>query len=263
MTSTIKKAVAAVAIATTMGIGHTRAAEHRIANTMIRFDVDSTTPRACRMEGVGGSVFLGTQDRIPGMGRIKSAADPSANVTSNTAASGALGAVSVQDILFVKKPAALAPEFAVVLTKADADTITVDPTVSWSTGFNYSFLKTVCGTTSADGWIDVSGADEIVFTLQFSQGDLDALSVQFQCKSANIDAEPVVVYPSEGDGCGNAGTQVAGFCDFTPAPMTFSFEEFGVWSSCRIWFKDKSTDASDAGANLERVTGSIAAQMWR
>lgn len=248
-------AIAAVA-------GFLFAESQSVGSYMIRYDADSTTVTYCRANGQGGNVFGGP---ISGPARIKTTAGPTATVTSQTALSSALSPVDVRDTIFVKPPTSVGEIFAAgfagsVLTNADNDTVTVDPAVTWDTGFAYTYFKTVCGTTVNDGWVDVSGATKATLTIQYDQGDLDNMSWRYECKQNTSGSVPIVVYPSEGDDCGISGTLAAGFCDFATAGPTanLSWEEFGAWGSCRIGFKVKTTDTSDAGAALERVTGTIA-----
>jgi hypothetical protein len=232
------------------------------ASAMIRYDVDSTTLTYCRAEGTSASV-IGSP--IAGPARVKTTGS-STTVESNTALSSALAPVVARDILFVRPPSSFGDVFAagwaaVVTVKTDANTVTVDPAVGWNAtgGYAYTYLKTVCGTTVNDGWVDVAGATKASITIQYDQGDLDALAWRFECKQNTPGSSPIVVYPSEGDDCGIAGTLVSGFCEFATAGPTanLTWEEFGAWGSCRIGFKYKTTDTSDAGAALERVTGTV------
>jgi len=238
------------------------AEQQQVGSTMIRYDVDSTTLTYCRANGVNGDVF---GSPISGPARVKTTGS-STTVESHVALSGALTPVIARDIVFVRPPATVGEIFAagyaaVVTVKTDANTVTVDPAVDWSAtgGYAYTYLKTTCGTTVNDGWVNVAGATKASITIQYDQGDLDALAWRFECKQNTPGSVPITVYPSEGDDCGSAGTLVAGFCEFaTPGPTAnLTWQEFGAWGSCRIGFKDKTTDTSEAGANLERVTGTI------
>lgn len=228
--------------------------DQQVANFMIRYDVDSTTVTYCRMEGVAQNPFGGPYT-VPAL--VKTSGS-STSVTSNTAASGALTAVAARDVMIVRRPAGNL-DLVVITAKADNDNVTVDPAVDWSAGFPYAFYKTVCGTTDNDGWVSTAASTRIDMTIEYDQGDLDNLSWRFECKKSAPDSLPVIIYPSEGDGCGNSGTQASGFCDFPTPGITgrFTWTEFGAWSQCRVAFKDKTTDASEAGTNLERVTASI------
>lgn len=231
------------------------------AATQIRYDADSTSETFCKVVG-SQNEFGGA---ISGSGRVKTSGS-SATVTSETASSSALAPVSVGDIIFVRPafPSMLEPftagYAAVITAKASSDSITVDPAVDWSAGYQYSWFKTVCGTTIDDGWIDTSNSTRIAMSVFFIQGDADNISWRFWCKQSNLGSVPQIVYPSESDNCGNAGTQASGFCDFATAGATagFTWEDFGPWAACRIGFKVKTTDALDTTTNLEQVTGSVA-----
>jgi hypothetical protein len=247
-----------------LGSTSAHAANVKFCRSMIRYDVDSGTVTSCNVTGLNQDPCGGY---ITGVAWIKSAADPSATIQSNTALSGSLTGIAVTDILFIAKPTIASPTLepfaaglaAVVTAVTDVNQVTVDPTVSWSTGYGYTFGKTTCGTTDAHGWVDASGASSVTLSIQYEQGDLDALSWQFQCRHPVASSLPVIVYPSESSDCGSSGTLASGFCDFATAGATtgLSYTTYGNWAACRIAFKRKTTDTSDAGANLERVTGSI------
>lgn len=225
------------------------------AATTIKYDADSTTLTYCVEMGTNQSPF--GQPISSGTGRIKTVGS-STSVVSETALSSALAPISVRDIIMVQRGSA-GFDTSMVVTDTDADTVVVDLAVNWP-GNSYTYFRTVCGTTDADGWVDVSASTRTMMTIQYDQGDLDNLAWRFECRQAKPLSAPVIVYPSEGDGCGNAGLQtVAGLCDFATAGSAarFTWEEFGSWSQCRIGFKVKTTDTSDAGAALEQVTGTI------
>jgi hypothetical protein len=225
------------------------------AATTIMYDADSLTMTYCVTLGTNNNPFGAPSSQ--GTGRIKTAGS-STSVTSDTALSGALAPISVNDIIYVQRTPAIM-DFAIVVTDTDADNVVVDAAVNWPGNF-YTYRRTVCGTSGDDGWVDTSTATRIMMTIQYDQGDLDNLAWRFECRQASSRSQPVIVYPSEGDGCGNGGLQaVSGLCDFATAGVAarFTWEEFGSWSRCRIGFAVKAVDASDAGANLEQVTSSI------
>jgi hypothetical protein len=223
-----------------------------VAPVLVRYDVDSTTLTFCTMVGASGNP---AGSPVSGSGRILTAGS-STTVTSETASAGALAPVVARDVIIVQRGSTT--DTAVVTAKASNDSVTVDAAVNWP-GNSYTYLKSTCGTTDNDGWVGVGGGTRIMMTVQYEQGDLDALVWQFQCIGSAVGSKPVVVYPSEGDGCGNSGTQVAGFCEFAAAGSAarFTWEEMGAWSRCRVGVKVKTTDASDAGAALEQVSASV------
>ncbi len=235
-----------------VALAATAAAQNDYRVAMIRYDVDSSTTTYCSTSMVG----------FPGAATV-STSGSSTTVASAVASSGALKPVLVGDVIVAKNTSTsdlfTAGYAAVVVAKASDDSITVDPAVNWS-ALSYTYYRAVCGTTVDDGWISMGTYSKATITIAYPQGDLGALSWRFECRSGiGLASVPVVVYPSEGDGCGNDGAQVTGYCDYATAAATatFSFEDFGSWSACRIGFKYSTSDASDAGANLERVTGTI------
>jgi hypothetical protein len=249
----------AITLLAMAGIG--MAADQKVANAMIRYDVDNayTAPVYCRSTGVGGTPFGAP---IAGPGLVAAA-------TSTTATAAPLGTelswlpVAVGDIVFVRTSPSNVDTRAVV-AKASSDSLTLDAAATWAaTGLQYSYFKTECGTAVTSGWIDTGAADRISMTIQYEQGDLDALEWRFECKQAGIDSAPVIVYPSKGDGCGNGATQaITNWCETPVANIgiasRFTWVEFGSWAQCRIGVGYKTSDAADAaGTTLEKVTGSI------
>lgn len=250
----------ALALLLMAGVGST--ADQKVANALIRYDVDNAygTPTYCRYTGVGGSPF-----GPPITGQRLIAAATSTTVTSAPLGTElSLAPLSVRDILFVTPTAGAAIDTRVLVAKASGDSGTLDAAATWAAaGLTYRFLKAECGTAVTSGWVDTGEADRISITIQFEQGDLDALEWRFECKQAGIDSAPVVVYPSKGDGCGNGATQtITSWCETPVANIgqasRFTWEEYGTWAACRIGVGYKTSDAADvAGTSLEKVTGSI------
>lgn len=243
------------------GIGS--AADQKVANAMIRYDVDNayTTPTYCRYTGVGGSPFGGP---ITGPGLVQ---DPTGITTFTSAPVGdedSLAPLAAKDIVFVRTSPTVVDTRAVISVNVNLDSGVLDAAATWvTTGLTYKYLKTECGTAVTSGWIDTGEADRISMTIQFEQGDLDALEWRFECKNSGIDSAPVIVYPSKGDSCGSGATQaITGWCETPLANIgivsRFTWEEFGTWAQCRIGVGYKTSDAADiAGTTLEKVTGSI------
>lgn len=257
------RALVALALALPILPAPVEAGDYAAASAVIRYDVDSSTGTSCYMAGANGSPW---SQQVNGAQRIKTSGS-STTVSSETASSGAFALAVARDVISIKNPGvetSKAGPFvggtgAVITVVTDANTVTVDPAVNWA-GFSYSWLRPVCGTTAADGWIAVAGADKLVMTVQYEQGDLDALLWNFECMQDTPGSVPNIVYPNEGDTCGSAGTYSSGFCSFATAGTTanLSVETLGSYGQCRFVFKYASTDTSDAGANLERVTATIA-----
>ncbi len=208
------------------------------AHFAIAYDVASATPTYCVMAGARGNPW-GEPIRvnIP----IETSGS-SATVTAVTALSAPFASIGIGDYIYVRRPDNVT-ETRTVLTNADDDTITVDSAVNWSNGFVFEFLNLVCGTTEADGWINVTRFDTIQMTVEYETGDLDTLDVTWQCKEGSIVSGPVQVYPGPSSECG-FGTLSTDVCSFsTPGTDALSREiATSLFSACRMSLAFGSTD---------------------
>lgn len=227
----------------------------RSANFAYNFDVDSATSTYVRLAGLNGDPFGGS---APGPSTVKTTGS-STTVVENVVGALPFTNIEVGDVLAVSRSTTIT-DLVVVIAKASGASITVDPAINWTGGFAWRYWDTQSGTTSTSGWISVTSASTVGLTVQYEQGDLDALKVRMECRGDWLGAEPVVVYPGESSDCTPGGTLVGGFCEFTTPGVTARFtvvDAAPVFSACRIVLAFKTTDTSDAGANLERVTAAV------
>lgn len=257
----------ALALVLALPIAGTGQVQSLAANFTYRYDVDSATLTYCRLEGANNDPYAGSR---LGQGTIKTTGS-STSVTTGVAAAGPFIDSAVGDVLSVlRQSASGSPTDNVVITvRTDDNNVTVDQAVDWSavapaTGFSWRTWKLRCGTTDNDGWIDVGGARTALLTVQYDQGDLDALRVRFECKGYGLGAAPVIVYPGEASDCGLGGTLSTDRCSFATAGATARLSivvDPNHFGACRIGLAFAATDTSDAGANLERVTASVTKQL--
>ena len=249
-----------------LGLPVAYADEQQEISLTYRYDVDSATVTYCRLIGTGGG-FAGMAGGIQVTARIKTTGS-STSVTAQTAGQNPFANVAVGDVLIVNKPDLNTVDLAVVTVRTDADNVTVDAAVDWQNGTSgrtFAYYDLQCGTTDNDGWIAVDGWGAKTITVQYDQGDLDALKVRYEARGNAIGALPVTIYPTTGASCA-PGTLVSGFCELATAGQTtgrqvLSFME--PYGAARVGLAFKSTDASDAGANLERVTVFVTLQRNR
>lgn len=234
---------------------------------VLAYDVDSDYAVGglvyCREQGQGGNPFGGPQLADA---RIKTVG-ASTTVTSYAAGGNAFTNVAAGDILIVKTPTAGDPDSyvrLVVVAKASDDSITVDATVTLTAtgGHEFSFYRTVCGTAATSGWFYVpTGARWLGITLDFEQGDITTLAVRWECRPTN-GVGSVILYPGEGADCGPGGayTAATNTCDFplavagTVNGRLTVVDDAPTFGSCRVGLAYKTADASDAGANREKVS---------
>lgn len=221
------------------------------ANFALRYDLDSATYVYPRIIGQNGSPFGGS---MAGPGTIKTTGS-STTVEENVASSNPFTDITVGDIIIVARSTTNI-DIVVVTAKASAASITVDTAVNWSAGYAWRWLDFQVGAAATDGWISVSGWSSYGITVQYDQGDLDALAVRWECKGSYPGAQPVVVYPGPSSDCGG-GTLGTGECEFATPGITSRIsivDDAPIYSQCRVAIRYKTADASDAGANIEQVT---------
>lgn len=235
--------------------------DNRTGYFAIRYDVDSASKTYCVLNGSNGQPF-GSPVRVST--RVETVGS-STTITAVTALSEPFDDVSVGDVLVFSVNGT--PTMRTVVTNADADTVTVDEAIDLSAGagFTFSYWQPACGTAATSGWITVRGWPNVQMTVAYLQGDLDTLDVVFECRDQTPDHNIVQVYPGASSTCG-FGALATNVCTFTTAgtlpaaSLTVSLTS-NQYEACRVGLKYGSADASDAGANIERVDASVS--VWR
>jgi hypothetical protein len=166
-------------------------------------------------------------------------------VTATTAATLPFAELAVGDILVVAKPDGTTDVRAIV-AKADGDNVTVDTAVNW-TSTVFSWLKAVVGATTASGWIDVAGADQVTIAIKWEQGDLaTTLDYVIEAKDPAMLGTPIQV---------DSGT-IALAAVGTTTGRVVEVQTAG-YLSLRVGLKRTGADTSDAGAASEIVDVSL------
>lgn len=236
------------------------------ANYTYRYNLDSTAIIYCKVTGQNGSPFADAGARA-GTARIKTVGSNVA-VSAQTAGQNPFAAIAVNDIIIVKRP--LGPDdVRVVATRTDADNITVDLAVDWSTnttGFEFRWLQTTCGTTDADGWVEAGGGQRVktvTFLLQQISGVVGGIDVRIECKGQSLGALPTPVYPVTATASCAPGTNASGFCNFTTAGITtgrfiVSIPRDTSCGQVRLGMLIHTSDAADTlETDKERITAFI------
>jgi hypothetical protein len=245
--------------------GIAQAQQVRKATLFYQFDVDSGTVNYPLHTGLDNSPF--SSDRtVTTAGAKISTVGSSTTVTATVAATLPFALLGVGDAFGVKIGTDAVPTYRIITAKASGDSVTVNAAIDLSvdaTGYFFTWRKYVGGTAATSGWFDVSNlaADTITITVQYDQGDLDALGVRWECRVQSLDTQPQYVHPgaSTSSGICGPGTPSATFCTFATAGagQGLSVRDIGKWDECRIGLKFVTNDTSDAGANLEKVTATI------
>jgi hypothetical protein len=134
----------------------------------------------------------------------------------------------------------------VVATNANDDTVTVnDPDLDLddtSTGYNYFYRERVCSQSDDEGWVTVSGAEQVSALVNVERYDVDSedgIELRLQCKLDGADAiiEDITV------------------TDVT-AVGVYPFNTSASYDFCRITMLLDSFDSgTDTGAEIENLDG--------
>ena len=218
------------------------AAQQAKATFVTNYDLDSTSYTYCVTTGQDGRAF-----DAPRQGAAKvSTVGSSTTVAAVTASSGPFTFVSVGDVLFFKIDNVTSTRY--VTARASADSITVDTAINLSadaSGYGFTFLKVVCGTTATDGWIPVTGwrFKKLVSYIE-QMNTTGGIDVRFECRDLTLDTNVIQVYPASGANNYTAAGITSGIAVVLEEP----------WDECRIGYKiTTSDDGGDTGANQEQI----------
>lgn len=240
------------------------------ANFTYRYDIDSTTMTYCKVVGANDQPWNKGSWQLVGLAPIKTTGS-SVTVNAVTAGRNPFDPVSAKDIIIVARGGATAPDLRVVQSKASADQITVQTAVNWDTtaGFSFKYLRTVCGTTDADGWIDMQtvgpGPKNVTFLLEQISGVTGGIDMHIQCRGSALGDLPNTVHPGAAGSC-SPGTSAGGFCNFTAAGLTtgrlaVAIPDSIVCPLLRVGIKiNTSETAETVEADNERITITVNAE---
>lgn len=225
-------------------------------NLAFAFDVDSLTQTYTKLTGLNNSVFGGP---MLGSAPITTAG---ATVVTTAVSGTPFAGLAAGDVLIANMPDGTRPE-RVIDTFTSSIQVSVD--TAWTlpaTGVTFGWKKFSSGTAATDGWVPLVPAPSgsVLLWVQYDQGDLTVgLDAQIQCKGNFLGAAATVVYPGPGATCG-LGTLSTDVCRFATAGLNSRFiyqlSPQSGFAFCRVGLKvgTAGADASDVGANRERVT---------
>jgi hypothetical protein len=225
-------------------------------NLAFAFDVDSLTQTYTKLTGLNNSVFGGV---MSGSAAITTGG---LSTVVTTSAGTPFAGMAVGDVLVANMPDGTRPERVIDVFTSSAQ-VSVDTV--WTlpvAGVTFGWKKFSSGTTVNDGWVPLVPAPSgsVLLWVQYDQGDLTVgLDAQIQCKGNFLGAAPTVVYPGPGATCG-FGTLSTDVCRFATAGVNSRFiyqlSPQSGFAFCRVGLKigTAGADASDVGANRERVT---------
>lgn len=140
--------------------------------------------------------------------------------------------------------------FRQITAKADSDNVTVDAAIDLSTGtgFGFAWYKAASGTAATDGWVPVTGYDEVHFCWQITQSDGASIDVKVEGEDVTARSSPVPMFAKN-------YTATYGCAAATPTCDCFTIIPNG-YDRIRLGFRI-NTDASDAGANIEKISAQV------
>lgn len=238
--------------------GTVQAQELKSANYMFKYDLDSTTMTFCRLEGTKGDPF--------GPGNVGLApiniSSANGNVAATTAGTNPFLGLAAKDVINVVYKDGTT-DTKVIITFTDNDTIVVDSAFTTTvTAQSFNWYKTRCGTTDADGWIDVSAYAYKAITFEIEQVNVTGgLDVRWDCKDPDIGGNPVQVFPSCTVGACNTVQNYSGVAGITSRTKLVINEPSG---SCRIGVAiHTGDDGNDLTTNTEQLTAILTVQLQR
>ena len=229
-----------------VGVLPVNAQEFASANFTLKYNLDATTTTYCVLRG-NNDVTRPEGDWKVGTSHLKTSGSATA-VTENTTDAEPFRDLAVGDVISANGLT------RVITAKTDNSNITVDSEVNWAAGFPFTWLDLDCGTTSTDGWMDVSNFTNrtIIFQLEQANVDTNGIDVNWQCKGTYNGAEAVQVFPDN-----SSGAAVTNFLEGVAASLegrkAINIPE--PWTECRVGLViNTADDGDDTGANAEQIT---------
>lgn len=215
---------------------------------MSDYDSDSVgTYEYCATSGKGGVV--NSPDRVEIAKVVTSGS--STTVSALTAGEEPFANVAVGDELTFVGMGGLpldtaGNEYRLVTARASADSITVNTAIDiGTTGRTFTYRKRACGTAATDGWFYTGGWQDFTVYVQADQSDAGGgVDVALYCEAFSSASGQTRVfqktYSSYGDPSGRDAVTVTNY-----------------WDRCRLGIRLLTSDPSDAGAAIEKISASV------
>jgi hypothetical protein len=154
-----------------------------------------------------------------------------------------------------------------VTAKASDFSITVSSALTLgTTGLPFTYRNFTSGTGDIC-WTNLRGYPKKSITIEYNQGDLTGgLNWRVECKSNQLGAQPIIVWPASSlSDCGPGAYVAGGYCNIPTASAGITgrvqWQDDSVQGLCRVGMYGVTGDASDAGANLEKISVFISADV--
>jgi hypothetical protein len=244
---------------------------------IVDYDLDSATYQYPVTQGIPDASIAATSkaegvlSTIKGNARITTSG-ASTTVTAFVASSEPFAAVQAGDYIRATTLGAARPDvvdvvaggqtpWLKVVTRTDANNITVNQSVNFEGGVSFEWRRASVSSEAGRGWVPVSSFDRAKFTFAINQANTTTgIDARVECRDnlPGIETDSiVVVYPYDNATC-SFGTLSTDTCTFTATSGTNGKLSVDVdtksWYECRVGMKLTSTDdGNDLGANLEKI----------
>jgi len=156
----------------------------------------------------------------------------------------------------------------IVATRASDYSITVSGSgvdlYNGGSGYPFTFRKFTSGTGADICWVNVKTYHNKSITVEVNQTDGGGgVNWVVEAKSALPGALPVRAWPADSDSSCGPGAYSSGYCNVPTASAGIAgrvtWQDVANWSQVRVGLYLVTSDASDAGANVEKISVYISA----
>jgi hypothetical protein len=159
---------------------------------MVRYDLDALAITYCS-----------TSDPLSGPGAVTNASS-STTITGADLTQDVFAAVEKGDVIYVTVVSTSTTYTRGVLSKTDADNVVLDEAVDFGgNSYSWTYRDQTCGTASTDGWVSVSGLEDLTIGLFFPQmvGDVGVngidVRVEGTVKTPDGSTNPTQLWPTD------------------------------------------------------------------
>lgn len=209
------------------------------AEFTVKYDLDATEVTYCT---------LGPARALPGLVETSG----SSVTTTEVADTDPFAGLAAGDILIASKDST--NRFVrSIITFTSASEVVVDAAWDLSADYQVSARELECGTGAENGWLDVGGFDVWAVLLEIDQMNVTGgIDVRIECRTGNLNASPVQVFPETDPGASNTYQNYDGTAGIELRTLTIG--NGYIFQQCRVGIKiGTSDDGGDLTTNAERI----------
>lgn len=208
------------------------------ADFAVLYDLDATAITYCSL----GPAF----DLV---GDIETAG--SSTTTTEVADTDPFAPLAAGDIIIASKAESVLVR--AVVTKTSASSVVVSSAWDLSADYKAKARKLTCGTTANDGWLDVGNYDTWAILFNIQQVNVTGgIDVQVQCRTGNLNAQPVQVFPTCTTGSCDTVQNYSGAAGLASTTLVVGTQF--PFSQCRVGtLIHTADDGADTTTAAERI----------